>query len=133
MRDVGVQLGAAVGVASGAVLVEAAAALVAEAGAQVVLAAALRTAVGQLAARHGHERALGPFDDLQSRMTNMSSNVTEQKACSRSLLSSMSLMRTSVITTAGLLSRVVAQSEVSERFMFCGRSSVAGRGGEAGD
>src|SRR5579884_3739666 len=41
---------------------------------------------------------------LRSRMTNMSSKVMLQKACSRSLLpelSSMSLMRTSVISTAG--------------------------------
>src|SRR5207302_166774 len=56
---------AAVGVARRAALVQLAAALVAEAGAQVVLAAALRAVVGQLAAGHGHERALGPLDDLQ--------------------------------------------------------------------
>src|SRR5262245_47981231 len=31
----------------------------------MILAAALRTTVGQLAARHGHKRALGSFDDLQ--------------------------------------------------------------------
>src|SRR5262245_17469156 len=37
---------------------------------------------------------------FKSRMTNSSSNVIEQKASSRSLLSSMSLMRTSVISTA---------------------------------
>ena len=36
-------------------------------------------------------------------MTKQSSNVTEQKARSRSLLSSMSLMRTSVMTTVVLL------------------------------
>src|SRR5262249_14993359 len=40
---------------------------------------------------------------FRSRTTNASSNVTEQKACSRSLLSSMSLIRTSVMTTAVLL------------------------------
>ena len=47
MRDVGVQLGAAVGVANRAVLVEPAAAMVAEAAAQVVFRAAVVTAVGQ--------------------------------------------------------------------------------------
>src|SRR5881398_3662318 len=42
---------------------------------------------------------------LRSRTTYMSSKVTEQKACRRSfsLLSSMSLIRTSVMTTAVLL------------------------------
>src|SRR5262245_5157701 len=42
---------------------------------------------------------------FRSRTTKASSNVTEQKACRRSfsLLSSMSLMRTSVITTVVLL------------------------------
>src|SRR5438128_6440738 len=40
---------------------------------------------------------------FRSRTTNASSNVTEQKACRRSLLSSMSLMRTSVISTVVLL------------------------------
>ena len=63
--DVGVQLDAAVGVAGGAILVELAAALVAEAGPQMVLAAAAVAAIRQLAAGHGHERALGAFDDLQ--------------------------------------------------------------------
>src|SRR4029077_9267511 len=47
------------------VLVEFGPALVAEAGAQVVLRAALRAAVGQLAAGHRHERPLGALDDLQ--------------------------------------------------------------------
>src|SRR5882672_4681292 len=46
---------------------------------------------------------LVPSMIFRSRMTKQSSNVTEQKACSRSLLSSMSLMRTSVITTEELL------------------------------
>src|SRR5437660_8691193 len=42
---------------------------------------------------------------FRSRTTNASSNVTEQKACRRSfsLPSSMSLIRTSVITTVVLL------------------------------
>src|SRR5438445_2837141 len=40
---------------------------------------------------------------LRSRTTKALSNVTEQKACSRSLFSSTSLMRTSVMTTAILL------------------------------
>src|SRR5205823_8988755 len=48
-----------------AVLIQFGAALVAEAGAQVVLAAAGMAAVGQFAARHGHERPLGALDDLQ--------------------------------------------------------------------
>src|SRR5262249_4030926 len=59
------QLGPAIHVAGGPVLVEFAAALVAVASPQVVLAATLLAAVGQLAGRHGHERALGAFDDLQ--------------------------------------------------------------------
>src|SRR6516165_8895113 len=46
---------------------------------------------------------LVPSIILRSRMTKQSSNVTEQKACSRSLFSSMSLIRTSVITTDVLL------------------------------
>src|SRR5205085_11906863 len=46
---------------------------------------------------------LVPSMILRSRTTNASSNVIEQKACRRSLLSSMSLMRTSVMTTAVLL------------------------------
>ena len=49
------------------------------------------------------KKPLAPSMILRSRMTNMSSNVMLQKACSRSLLpelSSMSLMRTSVISTA---------------------------------
>ena len=100
MRDVGVQLDAAVGVADGAVLVELAAALIAEAGPQMILAAAAGTAIGQLAAGHGHERALGPFDDLQ--IADDEGIVERDRAeglQAVSLLSSMSLMRTSVITT----------------------------------
>src|SRR5437879_8463121 len=48
---------------------------------------------------------LVPSMIFRSRTTYASSNVTEQNACSRSfsLLSSMSLIRTSVITTAVLL------------------------------
>src|SRR6516225_1324343 len=48
---------------------------------------------------------LVPSMIFRSRTTKASSNVTEQKACRRSfsLLSSMSLMRTSVMTTAVLL------------------------------
>src|SRR6516164_3161728 len=48
---------------------------------------------------------LVPSMILRSRTTNALSNVTEQKACKRSfsLLSSMSLIRTSVITTVVLL------------------------------
>src|SRR5437588_5759688 len=46
---------------------------------------------------------LVPSMILRSRMTKQSSNVTEQKACKRSLLSSMSLIRTSVMTTVVLL------------------------------
>ena len=65
MRNVGVQLGAAVGIADGTVLVELVAALIAVTSAQVILAAAAMTAICQFAARHRHERAFGPFDDLQ--------------------------------------------------------------------
>src|SRR5258708_32270908 len=48
---------------------------------------------------------LVPSMIFRSRTTNASSNVTEQKACRRSfsLLSSMSLIRTSVMTTVVLL------------------------------
>ena len=63
--DVRVQLGPAVGVAHRPVLVELVAATVAEPRPQVVLAAALAAPVGQLPARHGHERPLGALDDLQ--------------------------------------------------------------------
>src|SRR5262249_45683677 len=62
--DVGVELGAAIGVADGAVLVELVTARVAVTGTEVVLAAAGAAAVGELAARHGDEAALGSFDDL---------------------------------------------------------------------
>ena len=58
---------------------------------------------GQLAAGHGHERPGGAFDDLQVADDEASSNVIEQNACSRSPGSSMSLTRTSVISTAVLL------------------------------
>src|SRR5204863_4426804 len=63
--DVRVQLGPAVGVTHRPVLVELVAATVAEPRPQVVLAAALAAPVGQLPARHGHERPLGALDDLQ--------------------------------------------------------------------
>src|ERR1700756_296975 len=48
---------------------------------------------------------LVPSMIFRSRTTKASSNVTEQKACKRSfsLLSSMSLIRTSVMTTGVLL------------------------------
>src|SRR5438128_1366988 len=52
------------------------------------------------------KKPLAPSMIFRSRMTNMSSNVMLQKACSLSLLpelSSMSLMRTSVISTVVLL------------------------------
>src|SRR5216683_4556365 len=65
MRDVGMKLGASIGVTSGPILIELGAALVAKAGTQMVFAAALHAPVGQLAAGHGHERALGAIDDLQ--------------------------------------------------------------------
>ena len=44
---------------------ERSAALVAVAAAQVILAAALRAVGREFAAGHGHERAVGPLDDLQ--------------------------------------------------------------------
>src|SRR5437667_5965799 len=53
---------------------------------------------------------LVPSMIFRSRMTKQSSKVTEQKACRRSLFSSMSLIRTSVMTTGKLLFRV-AQGE----------------------
>ena len=74
--------------------------------AQVVLAAAAacsgRSACGWAWPRR---EPLVPSMIFRSRMTNASSNVTEQKACRRSfsLLSSMSLIRTSVMTTSVLL------------------------------
>ncbi len=65
VRDVGVELGAAVGVLRGPLLVELGAALVAVQGAEVVLGMAPGTAIGQLAAGHRDERALGPLNDFQ--------------------------------------------------------------------
>ena len=65
VRDVGVEFRPAISVAQSPILVQACAALVAVAGAQMVLAAALRATVSQFTARHGHELALGAFDDLQ--------------------------------------------------------------------
>src|SRR5713226_9506451 len=50
---------------------------------------------------------------FKSRTTKALSNVTEQKACNRSLFSSTSLMRTSVMTTAVLLFRSVAASNAT--------------------
>src|SRR4029453_6253924 len=50
---------------------------------------------------------------FRSRTTKALSNVTEQKACNRSLFSSTSLMRTSVMTTAVLLFRSVAASNAT--------------------
>src|SRR6516164_2923574 len=55
---------------------------------------------------------LEPSMIFRSRTTKASSNVTEQKASRRSLLSSMSLMRTSVMTTVVLLFSV-AQSKAT--------------------
>src|SRR5947208_4667696 len=46
---------------------------------------------------------LVPSMIFRSRTTKALSNVTEQNACSRSLFSATSLMRTSVMTTADLL------------------------------
>src|SRR5437667_11357169 len=51
---------------------------------------------------------LVPSMILRSRTTNALSKVTEQNACSRSLFSATSLMRTSVMTTAVLLKSVAA-------------------------
>src|SRR4029077_7634683 len=65
MRDVRVQLGPAVGAAQRPILVELGAAIIAMARSQVILATAGGAAIGELAARHRHERALGAFDDLQ--------------------------------------------------------------------
>ncbi len=65
MRDVGIQLGAAIGIAGGPVLIKALSALVAKAGPQVVFTPALRAAVGQLAVGHGDKQALRPVNNLQ--------------------------------------------------------------------
>src|ERR671930_299048 len=58
---------------------------------------------------------------FRSRTTKALSNVTEQKACNRSLFSSTSLMRTSVMTTAILLltcgnSDATSDREDAQRF-----------------
>src|SRR5262249_42439518 len=63
--DVGVEFGPAVVVAGGPVLVQVGAAVVAIARPQVVLGPAPWAPVGQLAAGHGHEEALGALNDLQ--------------------------------------------------------------------
>ncbi len=65
VRDIGVELGAAVGVAHRPVFVELAAARVAEPRPEVVLAPALVAPVGEFPTRHRHEDALRPLDDFQ--------------------------------------------------------------------
>src|SRR4051794_12078274 len=65
MGDIGVQLRPPFGVAEPAVFVEPRSALIAMTGAQVVLAATAAATIGQLAARHGDEGALGAFDDFE--------------------------------------------------------------------
>ena len=74
----------------------------------------------------------GPFVPsmiFKSRMTKQLSNVIEQKACSRSLASSMSLMRTSVISTAVLLAKLalVARAhgiDVTQDHCACNRPAT---------
>ena len=92
---------------SGAVLVQPAAALVAEPRPQVVLAPAAAAAVGQLPARHGDEDALGALDDFQ--VADDERVVEGDRAEGQQPLAVLfhSLMRTSVMTTAGLLLRRV--------------------------
>ena len=63
--DIGVQFGASFVVADGAIFFQTAAALVAMGRAQMNLLAALRTMRGELAAGHGHERAVGSIDNFQ--------------------------------------------------------------------
>ena len=116
MGDVGIELRPAVFVLGGRLLPQPRAALVAVAGPKVVLAAALRAMGGELAAGHGHERRrVAPSMIFRSRMTKQSSNVIEQKACSRSPASSMSFTRTSVISTGHLRNRPDAAGTNSAR------------------
>ena len=65
MRNVGIELGAAILVLDGPIFLQPAAALIAIQRTEMVLVAALRAMRGQLAAGHGHERTIGAFDDLQ--------------------------------------------------------------------
>lgn len=65
VRDIDMEPSTAVHVADGTLFIQPPAAVVAEAGPQVVLGAARGAAVGQLAAGHGHEPALGALDDLE--------------------------------------------------------------------
>jgi hypothetical protein len=65
MRDIGIQLRPTVFVFDGSVFLQPQPALVAIGRLQVILAAALRAVGRQLAAGHGHERAVSPFDDFQ--------------------------------------------------------------------
>src|SRR5579871_3140184 len=58
---------------------------------------------------------LVPSMIFRSRTTKASSNVTEQNACKRSLLSCTSLMRTSVISTVVLLFSCGTLKRYSER------------------
>jgi hypothetical protein len=65
MGDVCVELCAPILVLHSSIVRQPQAALIAIGGLQMILAAALRAMGRQLAARHGHERAVSPFDDLQ--------------------------------------------------------------------
>ena len=65
MGDIGVELGAPLVVLDRPIFVELGAALVAVQGPQMILAMAARTAIGQLAAGHRDERALGPLDNFE--------------------------------------------------------------------
>lgn len=65
VRDVGVELSPAIFILDRPVFLQSNPALVAISGLEVVFTSALNAMGGQLAARHGHKRAVRPFDDLQ--------------------------------------------------------------------
>jgi hypothetical protein len=65
MRDVGVELNAAIGITDRPIIALPSAALIAIVGPQVVLKAALGAVAGQLSAGHRHEWTVGPTNDLE--------------------------------------------------------------------
>jgi hypothetical protein len=65
VRDIGIEFGAAVLILDDPIFLEPQSALVAKGGFEVIFAAALGAMGRQFAARHGHKRAIRPFNDLQ--------------------------------------------------------------------
>jgi len=92
----------------------------------MVLTAALGAVGGELAAGHGHKRPGGSLDDLQVADDEAVVQRDRTNACKRSPGSSMSLMRTSVISTAVLLTirRWSKQLATARRFLRASPANV---------